>query len=187
MDCLCEWVTVTRAMTESMLVLGAREAKWWMSLLQGQPERKQNGWVPLSQHPAKATSLHHSSLELYSAAKTNKNKKKNVIITTRIYSDLQPPSFSKAKHRLKCSFQNWEEEKRKWAGGHAVQCTRKFLRHHGRTKHSFQILIMDLMKSQSSWDIFQWQDAGGIYLNLTEQRVLWTSFSLKAFNAPDEF
>lgn len=41
-------------------------------LLQGQPERKQNGWVTLSQHPANAAPLHHSSLELNSVAKTNK-------------------------------------------------------------------------------------------------------------------
>ena len=41
-------------------------------LLQGQPERKQNGWVTLSQHPASAASLHHSSSELNSAAKPNK-------------------------------------------------------------------------------------------------------------------
>lgn len=41
-------------------------------LLRGQPERKQNGWVTLSQHPANAAPLHHSSLELNSVAKTNK-------------------------------------------------------------------------------------------------------------------
>lgn len=41
-------------------------------LQRGQPERKQNGWVTLSQHPANAASLHHSSLELNSVAKTNK-------------------------------------------------------------------------------------------------------------------
>ena len=41
-------------------------------LLWGQAERKQNGWVTLSQHPANAAPLHHSSLELNSVAKTNK-------------------------------------------------------------------------------------------------------------------
>lgn len=41
-------------------------------LLQGQPERKQNGWVTLSQHPANAAPLHHSSLELNSVEMTNK-------------------------------------------------------------------------------------------------------------------
>ncbi len=41
-------------------------------LLQGQPERKQNRWVTLSQHPANAAPLHHSSSELNSAAMTNK-------------------------------------------------------------------------------------------------------------------
>lgn len=47
----------------------------------------------LSQHPAKATILHISSVELNSAAKTNK---KNLIITAGIYTDLQPLSLSKA-------------------------------------------------------------------------------------------
>lgn len=41
-------------------------------LLRGQPERKQNGWVTLSQHPANAAPLHHSSLQMNSVAKTNK-------------------------------------------------------------------------------------------------------------------
>lgn len=41
-------------------------------LLRGQPERKQNGWVTLSQHPANAAPLHHSSLQMDSVAKTNK-------------------------------------------------------------------------------------------------------------------
>lgn len=39
------------------------------------------------------------------------------------------------------------------------------------------------MKSQSSWDIRRWQDEKDIYLNLTEQKALWTSSPLKVFGS----
>lgn len=53
-------------------------------------------------------------------------------------------------------------------------------------EHTEQILIMDLMKRQSSWEALRWQDGEDIYLNLTEQKVLWTSSTLKASTAPDD-
>lgn len=154
-------------MTDCMLALRAKETKWWMSPLEGQLEREQNGWVTLSQHPAGATSVHHSSLELNSVAKTN--KKSSYYCWN--YTDLSPPLLLKRQHAdWNVHFRN-EGKKIK-----AFLCSSVPL-----VENSFQILITDLMKSQSSWDIFQWQDAEGIYLNSTEQKVLRTSSPTKGF------
>lgn len=78
--CCSRWIVCVCVCLSLELWLNAcwcsepKKPKWWMSLMQGQPERKQNWCVALSQHPARATSLHHSSLELNSVAKTNKKK-----------------------------------------------------------------------------------------------------------------
>lgn len=110
--------------------------------------------------------------------------KENLIIPSQIWTDLQAPSFTKATHLLKCSCHKWTQRTKK--NMESLLCTGKPSSLHNRKKSQLWVLIKDLMRSQSSKGTIQRQEAGSIYLQLTEWKVLWSSFPLKAWKAPDE-
>lgn len=114
--------------------------------------------------------MSRSSLEVNAAAETNRKKKKS----NYYISNLNWPS-SAILHKSNTLIEMFLSQMRrrgKKNGGTCTVCTGKPSSFHNREKSQLWVLIKDLMKSQSSKDTIQRQEAGGIYLKLTEWKVL---------------